>query len=383
MKRFSLTRHGLPLIAAGALAFATYSVLSAHQPRLKSEPLFAPPASPFEKRVAGVGLVEPASETIAVATELGGVVARVHVAAGQAVEAGAPLFTIDDRAYRAALADAEASFALAEASIGTIGRQIEAQRALILQARAQLAGAEAEFARADADRARFAALAAKDWASRQKLEATRADASKAAAAVQSARAAVVAAERNLDVLEAQHREAEARRAAAAAKRDRARVDLDKTVIKAPIAGTVLRVNVRLGEYAPAGVLAEPLLALGATAVLHVRVDVDETDAWRVRAGAAAQAQLRGNAAIRADLAFVRFEPMVVPKRNLAGGAQERVDTRVLQILYRFDPAGFPARVGQQVDVFIAAPTGRARAGGTPERTVGAAERSSAPPHRRP
>ncbi len=360
MKRFSFTRHGLPLLAAGALAFAAYSVLAAHQPRLKSEPLLAPPASPFKARVAGVGLVEPSSETIAVATELGGVVARVFVAAGQAVEAGAPLFAIDDRGYRAALADAEASLALADASIATFGRQIEAQKALVLQAKAQLASAEAELVRADADRRRFAELAAKDWASRQKLEATGADARKAEAAVQSARAAIVAAERNLDVLGAQRREAEARRAAAAAKRDRASIDLDKTVIKAPIAGTVLKVNVRLGEYAPPGVLVEPLLSLGATATLHVRVEVDETDAWRVRAGAAAQAQLRGNAAVRTDLAFVRFEPMVVPKRNLAGGTQERVDTRVLQILYRFDPKQFPARIGQQVDVFIAAPPGEVR-----------------------
>ena len=369
MKRPSLLRHGLPLLAAGALAFATYSVLSAHQPRPKSEPAFAPPASPFKARVAGVGLVEPASEMIAVATELGGVVTRVHVAAGEAVEAGAPLFAIDDRGYRAALADAEASFALAEAAIATIERQVEAQRALILQARAQLASAEAESARAESDRARFAALAAKDWASRQKLEATGADARKAEAAVGAARAGVVASERTLDVLAAQGREADARRAAAAAKRERARVDLDKTVVKAPIAGTVLKVNIRLGEHASPGVLAEPLLTMGTTAALHVRVEVDETDAWRVRDKAKAVAQLRGNAAIRAEMAFVRFEPVVVPKRNLAGGAQERVDTRVLQILYRFDPARFPARIGQQVDVFIEAPSNvpRVRAQSDPER----------------
>ncbi|MCW5771341.1 MAG: HlyD family efflux transporter periplasmic adaptor subunit, partial [Rhodospirillaceae bacterium] len=151
------------------------------------------------------------------------------------------------------------------------------------------------------------------------------------------------------------REAQARIAAARAKRERARVDLDRTVVKAPIAGTVLKVNVRPGEQAAAGILAEPLIAMGTTATLHVRVEVDETDAWRVRAGARAEAQLRGNAAIKSPLDFVRFEPVVVPKRNLAGGTQERVDTRVLQIIYRFDPARFPARIGQQVDVFVAAP----------------------------
>jgi HlyD family secretion protein len=368
MARFSFVRHGMPLIAVVAFAFATYSVLSAHQPRTKSDPVAAPPASPFKLRVAGVGLVEPASEIIAVATELGGVVARVHVAAGQAVKAGDPLFAIDGRGYRAALADAEAGVALAEAATATLDRQVEAQGALIAQVKAQVASAKAERQRAEADRVRFAALAARDWASRQKLEATAADAAKAEAALHAAEAAVAAAERQLDVLKAQRREAAARVDAAIAKRERAQVDLDKTVVKAPIDGTVLKVNVRIGEHAPPGVLAEPLLTVGATDVLHVRVEVDETDAWRVRTGALAVAQLRGNAAIRAELAFVRFEPVVVPKRNLAGGTQERVDTRVLQILYRFDPKRFTARIGQQVDVFIAAPA----------QTGGAGDASSAP-----
>jgi len=101
--------------------------------------------------------------------------------------------------------------------------------------------------------------------------------------------------------------------------------------------------------------------MGSTDMLHVRVEVDETDAWRVQLGAPAVAQLRGNAAIRAEVAFVRGEPVVVPKRSLAGGTQGRADTRVLQILYRFDPKRFPARIGQQVDVFIAAPQGGAPA----------------------
>lgn len=354
MKRFSAIRHGLPLLAAGAFAFATYSVLGASGQRIETEPLLAPPASPFKARVAGVGMVEPASELIAVATELGGVVARVSVVAGDTVAAGQPLFAIDDRGYRAALADADAGHALAVAAAATVERQAEAQLAAIAQAKAQLQSAEAERSRAAADRVRFAALAARDWASRQKLEAAAADARKAEAALAAAQAGVAAAESALAVLAAQRREAEARIAAAAAKRQRARVDLDKTVVKAPIAGTILKVNLRRGEQAQAGALAEPLLTMGATDTLHVRVEIDETDAWRVRPGAAAEAQLRGNAAIRSRLVFVRAEPMVVPKRNLAGGTQERVDTRVLQLLYRFDPAGFPARIGQQVDVFIAA-----------------------------
>jgi hypothetical protein len=51
---------------------------------------------------------------------------------------------------------------------------------------------------------------------------------------------------------------------------------------------------------------------------------------------------------------VRFEPYVVPKRSLTGDSTERVDTRVLQIIYALDPAALPVFVGQLMDVFIEA-----------------------------
>jgi multidrug resistance efflux pump len=62
------------------------------------------------------------------------------------------------------------------------------------------------------------------------------------------------------------------------------VDLDKTVVKAPIDGAILKVNVRLGDYAQAGVLAEPLMTMGSVDPLHVQVDIDETETCRVRPG---------------------------------------------------------------------------------------------------
>src|SRR5262249_53431674 len=133
-------------------------------------------------------------------------------------------------------------------------------------------------------------------------------------------------------------------------------DLDKTITKAPIDGAILKVNVRLGEYAAAGVLSAPLMTMGSIEPLHMRVDVDEADAWRVRSDSPAIARLRGNPAIAVALSFVRFEPYVLPKRSLTGDTTERVDTRVLQAIYAFRPNDFPAFVGQQVDVFIKAST---------------------------
>ena len=65
-------------------------------------------------------------------------------------------------------------------------------------------------------------------------------------------------------------------------------------------------------------------------------------------------RLRGNPEISVPLTFVRFEPYVLAKRSLTGDTTERVDTRVLQAIYEFAPSAFPAFVGQQVDVLIAA-----------------------------
>ena len=96
------------------------------------------------------------------------------------------------------------------------------------------------------------------------------------------------------------------------------------------------------------------MLLGDVTRLHVRVDVDENDAWRVVAGARAQAFARGNRKLGTELQFVRFEPYVVPKRSLTGDSSERVDTRVLQVLYAFDRGDLPLFVGQQMDVFIEA-----------------------------
>jgi HlyD family secretion protein len=83
--------------------------------------------------------------------------------------------------------------------------------------------------------------------------------------------------------------------------------------------------------------------------------VDENDAWRVRAGAHATGYLRGNKNIKTPLTFVRFEPYVVPKKDLTGNSTERVDTRVLQVVFSFDRGDLPIFVGQQMDVFIDAP----------------------------
>jgi hypothetical protein len=117
----------------------------------------------------------------------------------------------------------------------------------------------------------------------------------------------------------------------------------------------MQINIRPGEYAQTGALSTPLMRLGNLDRLHIRVDIDESDAWRFKAGTRAVAYMRGNSDLKVDLTFVRVEPYITPKTSLTGSSTERVDTRVLQIIYSFDRNALPAYVGQQMDVFIETP----------------------------
>ena len=128
--------------------------------------------------------------------------------------------------------------------------------------------------------------------------------------------------------------------------------IERMVTRAPITGVVLQKKVRIGQYAECGPVSEPLMILGSVTPLNVRVDVDEEDSWRVRSTASAVASPRGNGSIRIPLAFVRFEPYVVPKKSLTGDSTERVDTRVLQVIYRVRDGEPSVYVGQQMDVYI-------------------------------
>jgi len=314
----------LPIGAAVVLALAAISIARS-QPKLETNsPPAAPPRSEFKERVAAAGLVEPASENISIASHLPGVVEKVHVVAGQRVKAGDPLVKLDTRALEAALAERRAEVSLRAASIGTARARV---------ARAEAGLAEGRRSLGFAERARDSRSLSEDELSRRRgqVEVGEADLAAAKAELAAAEAGLEAAKAGLAAVE---------------------TDLERSVVKAPLDATVLQVRIRPGEYVAASPSGSPWMALGDLSRLRVRVDIDEHEAWRVRPGAAAAAQVRGNARLRVAAKFVRFEPLVIPKVSLTGSSAERVDTRVLQALYDLAPGEFPLFAGQQMDVFI-------------------------------
>lgn len=107
----------LPFAAVVVLLLASVPILRTQPRASTTEPRLPPPRADFEKRVPAVGLVEPASENVAIASHLPGVVTEVLVKFGQEVRAGDPLVRLDTRALKAATAERRNEVAPREALV--------------------------------------------------------------------------------------------------------------------------------------------------------------------------------------------------------------------------------------------------------------------------
>jgi HlyD family secretion protein len=346
-----LRKYLLPLLAVGGVTFAIWTVVASSQPTPAAPPVAPPSQAPFGSFVAGAGIIEASTENIAVGTPVSGVVTDLFVRVGQAVRAGDPLFKLDDRNLKAELAVRQTALQQAKERLARLRsmprpEEVPEAQARVKEAEASLADVRNQLALAESVKDKRAISEEELWRRRYAVQV--ADAKLAQARAQLALLKAGSWKPDIDVARAEVSAAEAQVQAT-------QTDLERLTIRALIHGQVLQVNIRLGEFAQAGMLQTPLMLLGNVDRLHVRVDVDENDAWRVRSEAPAVAFVRGNREIKTAIQFVRTEPYIVPKRSLTGDTTERVDTRVLQILYGFDRGDLPVYVGQQMDVFIEAP----------------------------
>jgi membrane fusion protein, multidrug efflux system len=221
------------------------------------------------------------ADVTVIAPKVAGLIAEVLVTDNQAVRAGDVLARIDDRDYRAVLARAEGAVAAARAALANVGATRRLQNAMIGQARAEVAAMAAEVSRAALDVARYRLLASSQFASAQRFQQADADHKKGVAAADKALAALDAAERQLEVIGTQEQQAEAALAEAIAERDLARVNLDDTVLRAPVDGTVGNRSARPGGFAAVGAA---LLAIVPAEGLWVDANFKETQLARLRPG---------------------------------------------------------------------------------------------------
>jgi multidrug resistance efflux pump len=352
----------LPLLAVALFAFAVLHVVRAQQAPDDPPPPAAPARSPFRASLAGSGIVEARTENISVGTPLPGVVVEVNVKVGQRVDAGAPLFRIDDRPLRAERDYRLAALQSARAQLKRLEsmprpEELPASAAKVKEARANFADQEDQYRRSR---------------SLARVAVGEEELIKRRQAAQMAQQQLARAEADDQLLKAgawEPDKAVARAAVAMAQAQlrQTEIDLERLQVRASVSGEVLQVNVRPGEYVgtPPG---QALVVLGDVGTLHVRVDIDEHDIARFVPGTSARAMVKGDAGQEYALDFVRVEPYVVPKKSLTGAATERVDTRVLQVIFAIRPAQRQLYVGQQLDVFLeAAPPAPLRDYQSPQR----------------
>ena len=306
LKRLSIF---LALIGIGA---ATLLVFKLKKPQPAPVPLVEPSRAPYADSIGARGMVESIDENVRIAPLLPGLITEVYVKVGDHVKRGDPLFRQDTR-------DAQSRVAAQEAQVVLLEAQVK-------EAEVKVADKKDDLARSD--RLLAQRVISEDVQKRKYFD------------LQSAESSLGSARANLLLARAQLSQAQ--------------VNLDLMTVKAPRDGVILRQDLHEGEYA--GVSPSdpnnPSLLLGDTTHLQLRADVDEDSASRVRAGNDALAFIKGMRSNPIPLRFVRIEPYVTTKKSLTGDSTERVDTRVLQVIYQFDQSKVPVYVGQQMDVFI-------------------------------
>jgi multidrug resistance efflux pump len=350
-----LTRRIIPILAVAGVIYSIISTVMGAKTPEPSKPVIEPHPRPSRERMlAGSGLVEARRENIPIGVNVAGVVVDVFVKKGDHVKVGAPLFRTDDREVRGQVGVREAQLESALAQLHKLEAAPRAEdvpplEASVEEAQAKLNDAETSLARTEKLHSRNAA--------------TVSDRDKERYAYHAARAALARAKADLARMKKGTWQEDLNVAKVAVKLARSELSnsqilLDRLTVRAPIEGDVLQLNVRPGQFA-AMTWNEPMIVLGDINRLHVRVDIDENDVPLFDKGAAAVAYFKGRSHGRFPLKFEYVEPYMVAKQSLTGSSSERVDTRVLRVVYSLpDGCKNDVHVGQQMDVYIRVPSER-------------------------
>ena len=306
--------------------------------------------------IAGPGHVEPYSEDIKIGSELSGHLKAVFVEEGDIIHRSQVLAELENADYRAQVESARANVAAKQATLRKVingARRQERDEAWssVNEAKAVMENSQSEMRRRQQ-------LFSAGVVSREEMEryAREADVAKAQYQAKVEQHSLVddhareedrsLAEADLQLAQAQLEEAQAR--------------YDKTLIRAPIDGAVLRKHHRSGEsVSNSSTVPDPILTIGDRKTLRVRVDVDETDVGKVRAGQKAYVTADAFGKQKFWGRVVRVGQQLGPKNVRTDEPAEKVDTKILETLVELDP-GAQLPDGLRVDAFIV-PEGGERA----------------------
>lgn len=280
--------------------------------------------------VGGLGVVEPREPESRLSPAVPGRIVRIHVVEGQRVEAGTTLLELESSIERAQLSAAEADLAVQQAALARARRGVRVEELEAITREADAAEARSALSRGVFERLERAGQSGS--VTGDEIERARSQAVADHAALEAARARQAGGRsgRREDVLVAmaQVRVAEARC-------DEARASLERLLVVAPIAGQVLEIRNRVGEYVQPSA-ADAVIILGDTSEMRARIDVDERDIARVAVGA--------ETIVRIDAFPGRdFRGRVLETGRRMGRKvlrtdepTERIDTKILEVVVALD-----------------------------------------------
>lgn len=302
---------------------------------------------PFKSYISGAGIVEASSDNISIGAPVSRIVEKVFVHVGQEIKKGEVLFTLENQDLQADLAARTVDFEIAKAKLQKM-EELPRQEDVVA-AEASLKSVQVELDQAQNQYQMVQALQDSRALSQQEINRRRFSYEQLQARMQEAQAnfnKVKAGTWKPDLAIAELGIKQAK-----ASVERVQADIDRTIIRSPIAGKVLQINIHEGESSAA---VNKLMIVGNTDEVYLKVSINQFDAPYFRPEAQAVAFLRGNAHMEFALEFVRLVPYLVNKQDFTTDITDKTDTRVLQVIYRIKNKDYHIFVGQQMDVFIEA-----------------------------
>jgi membrane fusion protein (multidrug efflux system) len=221
------------------------------------------------------------ADSTIISPKVSGYIAQVLVGDNEKVKAGQLLAKIDDRDFRAALDQANADVAAAEAAVRNLDAQIALQQPVIEQGTADIAATEANLKFAQEEQARYDDLMKSGSGTIQRAQQTDAALREKIAQLQHGKSALLAAQRKVDVLSTDRAKAVAQLDRARAVAEQAALNLSYTEISAPVDGTVGARSLRVGQFVQAGTQLMAVVPLDA---VYVVANFKETQLTNVRNG---------------------------------------------------------------------------------------------------
>lgn len=310
------------------------------------------PASPFKKTISAIGIVEAGSENIFIGSPVNRLVEKVFVSAGNKVNKGDPLIEFEHRDLEADLHTQETAYAIALANLKKL-QEIPRSEDLAF-AEAELQNAEIELNQAKAQYENTQSLRDPRALNQEEVSRRRFHSQQAQAKWEQAKANLNKIKGgtwkpDLEIAKLQVQQAKN-------QVQKIQTEIERMTVRSPIDGKILQIKIHEGELPHADFSKSPLMVVGNIDEKRLEVSINQFNASYFRPQAQAVAFLQGDSTREFPLEFIKLEPYLVSKQNLANNLTEKVDTRVLQVTYQFKQTPRNLFVGQVMDVFIDAGT---------------------------